>query len=204
MKKIGLKNVVIIGLFGVIVALAGLLLLLPAPSNEPAIQPITSTEYTVENCVADECLAVEGLQYPVSGLPVEQAQALLRSLEDTYTMVAVYTTILNELGEGMPFLNIIRTEQHYQAAQKALFDKYGYVIPENTNIGEVDSAGELTVQDACAVAFEREQESINLYKNDLLPTVRDYPDLLKVLFVINRASEELHLPALRACATAGE
>ncbi len=161
---------------------------------------VGTATYTVENCVADECLAVPNFRYPARALPPQLEEALERSLQDTYQSIAFNSLVLTELGEGSPFLNIIRTDQHYLAAQLALFDKYNVTIPQNTWFDRIDTPeSDLDRQLACARGFELKKETVRLYTTDLLPVVQDRPDLLKVFTAIANAADELQMPALDAC-----
>jgi hypothetical protein len=56
-----------------------------------------------ENCVADDCLAVEGLEYPVGALSSEAKEALIMALDDEYKALATYDATIGVLGEVRPF-----------------------------------------------------------------------------------------------------
>lgn len=206
MKKLGTKNLILLGGFGLIVVLGVALLMLPAPGEAPQVVvtpapegAIDTVTYTKENCVGDECLAVAGLVYPVEGLTQEEEGILLRSLDDAYKGIALNSAALLEFGDVMPFINIVRIEQHYLAAQKALFDKYGIEIPENSRFDDAIIPEGLTKEEACAALAEFERQSIELYDTQLLPGVSERPDIYKVLSAINRASRDLHRNAYLSC-----
>ncbi|NBD73598.1 hypothetical protein GVX82_00975 [Patescibacteria group bacterium] len=187
-------------LAGAFIVLALAVTYLPAPEPAPEEPTVSATTYTVENCVADECLAVPNFRYPARALPAQLEEALTRSLQDTYQSIAYQTLMLTELGEGSPFLNIIRTDQHYLAAQKALFDKYNLTIPQNAWFDRIQAPAEgLDRQLACARGYELKQETVRLYRDDLLPLVTERPDLQKVFFAIKNAAETLQAPALERC-----
>jgi len=193
----------LLGGLALIVLLAGALFLIPAPRAERVAKMSSPDEgggYTKENCVADECLAVDGLSYPVAPLPREMEETLLRSLDDTYTAIALYTGALDRLGAVVPFINIVRTEQHYLAALKALFDKYGVAIPENDKFSRALPPEGISLTDACATLLEFERRSVAQYENTLLPRAAQHPDIMKVFTALARASRELHVPALARCA----
>ena len=203
-RTLSLRVWVLLGGMVLIVALAGALFFIPAPQEREQENQTGSAAaadgYTKENCVADECLAVAGLSYPAGPLPQEAEEALLQSLGDTYTAIALYSGAMERLGPVMPFINIVRTEQHYLAALKALFDKYGVAIPENDKFSRALPPKGITFSDACATLLEFERSSVVLYEDTLLPRAAAYPDILKVFTAFARASRTLHMPALARCA----
>lgn len=150
-----------------------------------------------ENCVADDCLAVEGLEYPVGELSSEAKEALIMALDDEYKAVATYDATIGVLGEVRPFSMIRRAEEQHISSLKALFDKYGVTVPQNTHIGTVTSPS--TLQAACQAGVDAEKANVSLYRGMLLPRVTSYPDLTQVFTRLMEASENRHLPAFERC-----
>ena len=151
-----------------------------------------------KNCVADGCLAVDGLNYPAGELTDAAKSALLKALDDEYKAQATYEAIISKLGSVRPFIMIIRAEEQHISSLKALLDKYGLTIPENPYTGKVTSPSTLT--DACAAGVEAEIANASLYKDELLPVVKDYEDITVVFTNLMNASQQKHLVAFQQCA----
>lgn len=149
------------------------------------------------NCVADECLLVDGLDYPVGTLSDGAKQALLSALDDEYKAFASYQAVITKLGAVRPFSMIIRAEEQHISSLKALFDKYGVAIPENPYFLKVVVPN--TLQSACQVGVDAEISNASLYKDTLLPAVKEYTDITSVFTNLMNASQERHLPAFERC-----
>ena len=149
------------------------------------------------NCVADECLLVDGLDYPVGTLSDAAKQALLSALDDEYRAFTSYQAVIAKLGAVRPFSMIIRAEEQHISSLKALFDKYGVAIPENPYLSKV--AVPSTLQSACQVGVDAEIANASLYKETLLPAVKEYADITSVFTNLMNASQERHLPAFERC-----
>ena len=153
--------------------------------------------YNKENCLADECLYVGDLEYPVGDLTTEAKDALRKALDDEYKAYSTYDAVINKLGSSRPFSMIIRAEESHISSLKALFDKYGLTIPENPYLGSITSP--TSYQEACQTGVEAEIANAALYKNDLLPKVKDYEDITGVFTNLMNASQNKHLPAFERC-----
>lgn len=150
-----------------------------------------------ESCVSDDCLAVDGLEYPAGELSADAKEALGRALDDEYQALATYDATIDALGNVRPFSMIRRAEEQHIASLKALFDKYGLTIPGNTYIGTVTAPANLAA--ACQVGVDAEKANASLYRGTLLPKVTTYPDLTQVFTHLMEASENRHLPAFERC-----
>lgn len=150
-----------------------------------------------ESCVADECLAVDGLEYPVAVLSDAAKDALTAALDDEYKAFATYQAVMARLGSVRPFSMIIRAEEQHISSLKALFDKYGIAVPENPYLSKV-SAPE-TLQSACALGVEAEVANAALYRDTLLPAAAAYTDITSVFTHLMQASSDRHLPAFSRC-----
>lgn len=150
-----------------------------------------------ESCVSDDCLAVEGLEYPAGELSAEAKESLMLALDDEYKALAAYDATISALGNVRPFSMIRRAEEQHIASLKALFDKYGVAVPNNTHIGTV--AAPATLQAACQMGVDAEKANASLYRGTLLPKVATYPDLTQVFTHLMEASEDRHLPAFERC-----
>ncbi|MBP9728071.1 MAG: hypothetical protein KBD27_01705 [Candidatus Moranbacteria bacterium] len=149
------------------------------------------------NCVADECLLVDGLEYPAGTLSDAAKQALLSALDDEYRAFASYQAVMATLGSVRPFSMIIRAEEQHISSLKSLFDKYDVTIPENPYLSKV--AVPNTLQSACQVGVDAEIANASLYQERLLPAVKDYADISGVFTNLMNASQERHLPAFERC-----
>ncbi len=150
-----------------------------------------------ENCIADECLSVDGLEYPAGVLSEAAKQALSAALDDEYKAFASYQAVIARLGSVRPFSMIIRAEEQHISSLKALFDKYGVSIPENPYLAKVTVPS--TLQSACQVGVDAEIANASLYREKLLPAVKDYADITSVFTNLMDASQERHLPAFDRC-----
>jgi len=76
-----------------------------------------------KNCLADDCLSVANLDYPVSSLSEDAKIALGKAIEDEYKAFSVYEKTIEKLGMVRPFSMIIRAEESHISALKSIFDK---------------------------------------------------------------------------------
>lgn len=150
-----------------------------------------------EGCIADECLLVDGLEYPVATLSDSAKAALGAALDDEYKAFATYQPVIEEFGAVRPFIMISRAEEQHIAALKALYDKYGIAVPENSYLGTI-SAPE-SVLAACQTGVDAETANAALYDDRLLPAVSTYPDIVRVFTNLRNASANRHLPAFERC-----
>jgi len=149
------------------------------------------------NCISDECLAVDTLNYPAGNLTESAKTSLNKALDDEYKAQATYEVIINKLGNVRPFIMIIRAEEQHISSLKSLFDKYGMVIPQNPYAGKVTSPATLT--EACKAGVSAEIANVALYKENLLPVVKDYEDITLVFTNLMNASQQKHLVAFQKC-----
>jgi len=151
---------------------------------------------TRDNCLADDCLLVEDLEYPAGDLPVDVQEALNEAINDEYKALTVYEGVVAELGMVRPFSMIMGAEEQHIASLKAVYDKYGLEIPANT-LGKISSP--TILQEACQVGVDAEIANAALYKEELLPAVQEYEDIVTVFTNLMNASEQKHLPAFEKC-----
>ena len=150
-----------------------------------------------DNCVADECLSVDGLEYPVGTLSDEAKSAVLAAIDDEYKAHATYSAVIEKLGSVRPFIMIIRAEEQHIASLKAILDKYGIATPSDPWSGKVVTPD--TVAAACQIGADAEIANAALYRNDLLPKVTSYADITSVFTNLMNASQDHHLPAFERC-----
>lgn len=149
------------------------------------------------SCLADECLSVDGLEYPAGDLSDEAKSAVLSALDDEYKALAVYESIMEKFGRIRPFAMIAGAEEQHIAALRAVLDKYGVGIPANPWIGKVSAPD--TVETACQSGYDAEVANAALYRETLLPKVREYRDITGVFTNLMNASQDRHLPAFERC-----
>lgn len=149
------------------------------------------------NCLADECLYVDELEYPVGELTDQAKTALASALDDEYKAYSTYNAVIKTLGSSRPFSMIIRAEESHISALKALYDKYGLDVPENPYLGNISSP--TSYQEACQAGVDAEIANAELYENELLPAVSEYEDLTGVFTNLMNASQNKHLPAFDSC-----
>ena len=150
-----------------------------------------------ENCLADDCLLVDDLEYPAGELPQNVQQALNEAINDEYKALTTYQAVVEEFGNVRPFSMIIGAEKQHIASLKAVFDKYGLEIPENTWINSLSAPS--TLKEACQTGVDAEIANAALYKDELLPTVENYEDITGVFVNLMNASQQKHLPAFDRC-----
>jgi len=150
-----------------------------------------------DNCISDDCLTVQDLDYPVGSLSQEAITALNSAIQDEYMAHATYQKVIESFGMVRPFSMIIRAEESHISSLKSLFDKYDLPIPEDTWYSKVTSPR--SVQVACQVGVEAEIANAKLYRDVLLPSVKQYEDITVVFTNLMNASQEKHLVAFERC-----
>ena len=156
-----------------------------------------ATQPSRGDCLADECLSVEDLEYPVGELPKAVQDALNEAINDEYKALATYELVTATFGTVRPFSMIKGAEEQHIASLKAIYDKYGLVAPENTWSSKITIP--TTLQEACQFGVDAEIANAVLYKEKLLPVVEDYEDIVVVFTNLMNASEQKHLPAFERC-----
>lgn len=149
------------------------------------------------NCLADDCLLVEDLEYPVGGLSSEVQWVLDEAINDEYKALSTYEAVIAKFGAVRPFSMIKGAEEQHIASLKAIYDKYGLKVPSNAWASKVSVP--VTLQEACQVGVEAEVANAALYEDELLPVVKEYEDITLVFENLMNASLQKHLPAFERC-----
>lgn len=149
------------------------------------------------NCLADDCLLIKDLEYPVGELPENIQATLEEAINDEYKALSTYQTIVEKFGPTRPFSMIIGAEEQHIASLKSIYNKYGLEAPTNTWQEKVIVPE--TLQEACQIGVDAEISNAALYKEKLLPEVQDYEDITLVFENLMSASEQKHLPAFEQC-----
>ncbi len=159
--------------------------------------PTQSPSIDAKNCISDECLEVNNLEYPVDSLPDNIQKALSTAINDEYKAEATYQKIVDTFGEIRPFIMIKRAESQHINSLKAIYEKYGISIPENNLASSVPTF--TSIAEACQAGVDAEIANVAIYDN-LFDTVKDYDDITNVFTVLRDASQNNHLPAFQKCA----
>jgi len=150
-----------------------------------------------KTCILDECLEVQSLTYPISSVPSSVEDILKQALEGEYKAQATYRASIENFGSKRPFIMIIRAQEQHISVLQSLFDKYSLEIPENLWLQKKVSVA--SIQEACRSGMKSELANIDLYKNELIPLVKEYEDITRVFTDLMNASEHRHLPAFEQC-----
>ncbi len=149
------------------------------------------------NCLADDCLAVDQLEFPVGVLPDPVKSALDEAINDEYKALSTYQAVIAAFGSARPFAMIKGAEEQHISALKAIYDKYGLETPTNTWVGTMSAPA--TLKEACQTGVDAEIANAALYRNTLLPAVSGYEDITAVFTNLMNASKDKHLPAFERC-----
>lgn len=190
------KNIYLFIILALLIGVLGGYLFKKEPTQ---IQPITK-ELSQPNrgtCIADDCLAVEDLEYPADTLPDTVKNALDEAITDEYKALATYEAVIAKLGSVRPFSMIKGAEEQHIASLKALYDKYGLQPPVNVWLNKVSVPS--TLQESCQAGVDAEIANATLYKDSLLPSVSTYEDIVQVFTNLMNASEQKHLKAFERC-----
>lgn len=128
-----------------------------------------------------------------------EIEGLLLALNDEYMAIAIYQQVNREFNDPRPFVNIVRAEMRHADMLKALFTKYGMVIPENPWPGKVPTYK--SVAEACKAGVDAEILNRDLYTRLFKTTERQ--DITDTYRALQRASDENHLPAFQRCGGGG-
>ena len=128
-----------------------------------------------------------------------EVSALHEALDDEYRAWATYDQVIADFGEVQPFSNIREAEARHIEALRALYLRYGLVVPANPWPGTVTRYASL--REACEAGVAAEIENSALYERLLASTQR--PDIVTVFRNLQEASQERHLPAFQRCVERG-
>ena len=187
------KNTLYAVIVFVVAVVIGFTTIKPRLTNTPN----PTSAISGKNCLADDCLMVDGLEYPVGTLPSDVKLALDTALDDEYKAYSTYQAIIDRLGSARPFSMIIGAEESHIAQLKSIYSKYGETPISNQYLGKITSPSTLT--ESCVAGVDAEIANGDLYKTRLLPVVAQYPDISQVFTNLMNASLQKHLPAFERC-----
>lgn len=126
-------------------------------------------------------------------------QALLQAIDDEYKARTLYEQVLSDYGNVRPFSNIINAEENHVQALVVLLEQYNIAVPENPYVEADLLIGYNSIQELCSAGVEAEIANVALYREKLLPSVTEYPDVTATFTRLMDASESKHLPAFQRC-----
>ncbi len=123
-------------------------------------------------------------------------QVLRIAVYDEYHAYNTYKKTIDTFGDMRPFSNIMQAEITHYSALIPLLQKYNVPVPIDNWYEKIELPS--TVLECCEVGVAAEIDNIKMYDNLLLYT-KDYPDITDVLYRLQAASYNNHLPTFRSC-----
>lgn len=123
------------------------------------------------------------------------SQVLRIAVYDEFRAYETYTAIINKFGAVQPFVNIKEAEARHYSALIPLLEKYGVEVPINNWANKIEVPN--SIIEACELGVAGEIQNIAMYDN-LLQYTQEL-DIKDVLFKLQAASFNNHLPAFRNC-----
>lgn len=121
-------------------------------------------------------------------------QVLRIAVYDEYHAYNAYRKIIDTFGDMKPFSNIMEAEVRHYSALIPLLEKYGVPVPIDNWYDKIEIPD--TILECCEVGVAAEIDNIKMYDNLLLYS-QDYADVTDVLYKLQAASYNKHLPAFR-------
>lgn len=143
----------------------------------------------------DETLLINSRIDENSSIPIV-SQILRIAVYDEFKAYETYTKIIEKFGLVQPFVNIKEAEAIHYSALIQLMQKYNVEVPINnwsTKNIEIPN----TLIECCELGVAGEISNIAMYNNLLSYAVET--DIKEVLFKLQAASYNNHLPAFRDC-----
>jgi len=123
-------------------------------------------------------------------------QVLRIAIYDEYHAYETYRKTIETFGNVQPFSNIVQAEIRHFSALEPLLVKYNVPAPINNWYEKIELPD--TLLECCEVGVAAEIDNVKMYDN-LLSYVDEYPDIKDVLYRLQAASYNNHLPAFRNC-----
>lgn len=123
------------------------------------------------------------------------SQVLRIAVYDEFKAYESYTKIMEKFGYFQPFVNIREAEARHYSALIALLEKYQVEVPINNWEQKIEVPNSFI--EACELGVANEIKNIAMYEN-LLSYIQE-EDIKDVLFRLQAASYNNHLPAFRNC-----
>jgi len=129
-----------------------------------------------------------------SPIPIT-SQILRIAVYDEFKAYETYTKIIEKFGFVQPFVSIKEAEAVHYGALIRLMEKYNVEVPINNWHSKVEIPN--TIIECCEMGVAAEINNIAMYNN--LLTYATQEDIKDVLFRLQAASFNNHLPAFRNC-----
>ena len=123
-------------------------------------------------------------------------QVLRIAVYDEYHAYNAYKKIIDKFGAMKPFSNIMQAEINHYSALIPLLEKYDVPVPIDNWYDKIEIPD--TILECCEVGVAAEIDNIKMYDNLLLYS-SEYPDITDVLYKLQAASYNNHLPTFRSC-----
>ncbi|RBQ29618.1 ferritin-like domain-containing protein [Aliarcobacter vitoriensis] len=130
-----------------------------------------------------------------SNVPVRD-QILQIAIYDEFKAYETYTRIIEKFGNINPFINIKEAEAIHYSVLIQLMQKYNVEVPMNDFSTQIINIPN-TIIECCELGVAGEIDNIAMYNNLLNFAIDD--DIVDVLFKLQAASYNNHLPAFRNC-----
>lgn len=124
-------------------------------------------------------------------------QILRIAIYDEYHAFETYSQVIQKFGPVMPFTNIIEAEKRHYSALLLLCEKYQVEPPVNDWSERLETPDSLL--ECSEVGVAAEIDNIAMYEHLLMYT--QHADIQDVLFQLQAASYNNHLPAFRRAVT---
>ena len=123
------------------------------------------------------------------------SQVLRIAVYDEFKAYETYTKVMDKFGFVEPFVNIKEAESRHFSALIPLLEKYGVEVPINNWTVKIEVPNSYV--ECCELGVAAEIKNIAMY-DDLLSHTQE-EDIRDVLFRLQAASFNNHLPAFRKC-----
>lgn len=153
-------------------------------------------EISLENNL-DEALLISQKVDINSEIPIT-SQILRIAVYDEFKAYETYSKIIEKFGLVQPFVNIKEAEAVHYGALVKLMEKYQVEIPINNWYTKIQIPNSLI--ECCELGVASEINNITMYNNLLEYAQED--DIKDVLFRLQAASFNNHLPTFRNCVLA--
>lgn len=124
-----------------------------------------------------------------------RSQILQIAVYDEFKAYEAYSKVIEKFGNINPFSNIKEAEAVHYSVLISLMQKYSVEVPINDWADKIDVPN--TIIECCELGVASEIDNIAMY-NHLLNYAQD-SDIIDVLFRLQAASYNNHLPSFRAC-----
>lgn len=145
----------------------------------------------------DEQLLISARVDTNSPIPI-RTQILRIAVYDEFKAYETYSKIIEKFGLVQPFVNIKEAEAIHYSALIQLMQKYNIEVPFNNWATKIEIPN--TLIECCEMGVAAEINNIAMY-NNLLSYATD-ADVRDVIFRLQAASYNNHLPAFRNCVLA--